>query len=129
MTLTDRSVEVSVDAEPEFVPVIRNVAADLAIRMDLQLDTIADLRLAVDEACGLLLKQAATPTTLRCRFTLSEHTITARAEVACEDGATPPQEGFSWHVLNALVREVRSQTIRESDGAPVAVIELAVSDA
>lgn len=125
--MAERTVEVAVDAEPELVPVVRNVAADLAIRMDLQLDTIADLRLAVDEACGLLLARAATPATLHCRFTMDNDTITARVEVPSQGEADIPHDGFSWYVLSALVRSVdSSQTVRASDGVPVTVIELAV---
>jgi serine/threonine-protein kinase RsbW len=126
--VADRTVEITVDAEPELVPVVRNVAADLAIRTDLQLDTIADLRLAVDEACGLLLARAAKPTTLRTRFTISDGTITARTQVACREGTSLPQEGFNWHVLNALVRAVRSFHTHGAAGENLAVIELTVSD-
>ncbi len=118
----------AVDAEPELVPVVRNVAADLAIRMDLQIDTIADLRLAVDEACGLLLARAAKPTTLRTRFTLGENTITARTQIACREGTTLPQSGFNWHVLTALVKSVRSFHAHGAAGEDLAVIELTVSD-
>ncbi|WP_028661596.1 ATP-binding protein [Saccharomonospora saliphila] len=127
--MADRTVEMTVDAEPELVPVIRNVAADLAIRRDLQLDTIADLRLAVDEACGLLLARAATPTTLTCRFTVGDDTVIACVEVPCREGTSLPQQGFNWHVLTALVRSVRSfHAERASDGARLAGIELAVAD-
>ncbi|TLW91811.1 ATP-binding protein [Saccharomonospora piscinae] len=126
--MAERTVELAVDAEPELVPVVRNVAADLAIRMDLQLDTIADLRLAVDEACGLLLQRAATPTTLRVRFSFGDSSVTARAEIACRDGTSLPQEGFHWHVLTALVRSVRSAHTTGAGGEPLAVIELTVAD-
>ncbi|WP_028663101.1 ATP-binding protein [Saccharomonospora halophila] len=125
--MADRTVELTVDAEPDLVPVIRNVAADLAIRMDLQLDTIADLRLAVDEACGLLLARAATPTTLTSRFTFGGGTITAWTELACREGTSLPQQGFNWHVLTALTRSVRGLR-SERAGVPTAVIELTIGD-
>ncbi|EHY88867.1 ATP-binding protein [Saccharomonospora azurea] len=126
--MTNRTVEMAVDAEPALVPVMRNVAADLAIRLDLQLDTIADLRLAVDEACGLLLTRAATPTTLRTRFSVAENTITARTEVVCRAGTALPDNGFHWHVLTALVRSVHCFHTRGPEGEPLTVIELTVGD-
>lgn len=127
--MANRAVEVAIDAEPELVPVVRNVAADLAIRMDLRLDTIADLRLAVDEACALLLSHAAASTMLRCRFTLGEGTVTARVEIPCRPDTAIREEGFNWHVLRALVQSVHStRTVRETDGIAVAVIELVVAD-
>ncbi|WP_134717072.1 ATP-binding protein [Saccharomonospora xinjiangensis] len=123
-----RTVDMTVEAEPALVPVVRNVAADLAIRLDLQLDTIADLRLAVDEACGLLLAHAAAPTLLRTRFVIGDGTITARSEVACRDGTSLPENGFNWHVLTALVRSVKCFHACGAGGETLAVIELTVGD-
>lgn len=129
-SVAERTVEVTVDAEPDAVPVVRNVAADLATRMDLQLDTIADLRLAVDEACGILLEHAFSPATLHCRFIRTATTITTRVEVPSSDGSSVPQEGFSWYVLNALVDSVDSfSDVRASDDARVVVIEFSVGNA
>ena len=36
------------------LPAVRAMAADLAMRMDYDLDSVEDLRLAVDEACATL---------------------------------------------------------------------------
>lgn len=126
--MANRTVEVTVEADPVLVPVVRNVAADLAIRLDLQLDTIADLRLAVDETCGLLLARAATPTTLRTRFTIGEGTITARTEAGCREGTALPGNGLHWHMLTALVRSVRSYHTCGAGGEKLAVVEFTVSD-
>jgi serine/threonine-protein kinase RsbW len=126
--VTNRTVDLAVDADAALVPVMRNVAADLAIRLDLQLDTIADLRLAVDEACGLLLSRAATPTTLRTRFVVGDGTITARVEVVSREGTGLPDEGFHWHVLTALVRSARCFHTRGPADEPLTVIELTVCD-
>jgi serine/threonine-protein kinase RsbW len=48
-------VELDVPAHPAYVAVVRTAAAGLAARADLTLDRIEDLRIAVDEACALLL--------------------------------------------------------------------------
>jgi hypothetical protein len=50
--------------------VIRAVAADLAARADFEVDSIDDLRMAVDDACTMLIEIAAQGATLSCRFTV-----------------------------------------------------------
>ena len=46
-------------AEGAYLSVLRTATAGLAARLDFTLDEIEDLRIAVDEACGMLLGQAA----------------------------------------------------------------------
>jgi serine/threonine-protein kinase RsbW len=48
-------VSAEVPATPEFVQVLRNVAASVAARVDLPIDQIEEIRLAVAEAASLLL--------------------------------------------------------------------------
>ena len=52
-------------ADGAYVSTLRLTAASLAARCDLTIDDIEDLRLAVDEACALLLPHAAPDSTLR----------------------------------------------------------------
>ena len=51
----DRSVFISVPPRTEFIALLRTVTGGVATRMELPLDAIDDLRLAVDEAMALLL--------------------------------------------------------------------------
>jgi serine/threonine-protein kinase RsbW len=53
-------VELDIPAHPAYVAVVRTAAAGLAARADLTLDRIEDLRIAVDEACALLLHRTST---------------------------------------------------------------------
>jgi serine/threonine-protein kinase RsbW len=57
--VTNLPTDVSVDvpASPEFVQVLRNVAAGVAARLDMPIDQIEDVRLAVAEAASLLLQE------------------------------------------------------------------------
>ena len=48
-----------VPATPEFVQVLRNVAAGVAARLEMPIDQIEEIRLAVTEAASLLLEEAA----------------------------------------------------------------------
>src|SRR2546423_5399007 len=63
------------------IPTIRVVAADLAGRADFDLDSIADLRMAIDDACAVLVRLAAPGATLRCRLTVWPERIEMAAEV------------------------------------------------
>ena len=52
-------VTIQMPAEGAYLSVLRTATAGLAARLDFTLDEIEDLRIAVDEACGMLLGQAA----------------------------------------------------------------------
>src|SRR5947208_11241083 len=52
-------IEVRTAAIPHVVPTLRTIVADIAMRQDFDLDAVEDLRMAVDEACSLLLPSAS----------------------------------------------------------------------
>ncbi|MCA1837146.1 MAG: anti-sigma factor, partial [Actinobacteria bacterium] len=53
------SIELHTPASTVVIPVIRVVAADLAARADFEGDSVDDLRMAVDDACAMLVRIAA----------------------------------------------------------------------
>src|SRR4051795_2514319 len=74
-TLSD-TVELRVPADPAYLAVIRTATAGLAARLDLTLDEIEDLRIAVDEACALLINHKLHPgEELQAAFTLDEQAL------------------------------------------------------
>src|SRR3954470_10028536 len=77
-TSTDTAdvVHLRVPADPAYLAVIRTAAAGLAARLDLTMDEIEDLRIAVDEACALLLDQRGNPgASLTTVFTSHDGTL------------------------------------------------------
>ena len=52
------AVSAEVPATPEFVHVLRDVAAGVAARLDMPIDQVEEVRLAVTEAASLLLEEA-----------------------------------------------------------------------
>jgi serine/threonine-protein kinase RsbW len=98
-------VEVRVPATVAYVSTLRLTAASLAARCDLTVDDIEDLRLAVDEACALLLPHAAAASTLDTTFRLSEGELAVDTSVHSVD-AEPDRSGFAWTVLGALASTV-----------------------
>jgi len=101
------AVEVRVPAEGTFVATLRLVAASLGARCELTVDDIEDLRLAVDEACALILPLAAPGTELEARFVLAPGSLAVTASVTKgqSDGQFD-RSGFAWTVLTALASDV-----------------------
>src|SRR4051812_6467821 len=62
----DDVVELRLPADGAYLSVLRTATAGLAARLDFTLDEIEDLRIAVDEACALLLPDAVPDATMTC---------------------------------------------------------------
>lgn len=107
-------VEVTVPADVVYVSTLRLAAAGLAARCELTVDDIEDLRLAVDEACALLLPHASPGSTLDARFELAYARLDVRVSVPTVDDAQLDRTGFAWTVLGALAApiEVRNDAGR-----------------
>ena len=98
-------IEVLTAASSLVIPTIRTVAADLAARADFDLDSIDDLRMAVDDACAMLVRIAAPNARLRCEFSVRSDRVQITTEVdAAVDSL--PTGSFGWWVLTCLVDEV-----------------------
>jgi serine/threonine-protein kinase RsbW len=99
-------VVLTIPAAGAYLSVLRTATAGLAARLDFTLDQIEDLRIAVDEACGMLLPGAAPGTELRCEFSLEADRIGVEVSVPAGHTAAPSRETFAWTVLSALAGEV-----------------------
>ena len=95
-------VVLTLPAQPEYVAVLRSLTATLAARCDLTVDEIDDLRIAVDEAGGLLLPHATEGQPLTARFLIAPGEIEIVAAVPAEADAEPDRGGFAWTVLEAV---------------------------
>ena len=106
---TQDHVTVSMPAEGAYLSVLRTATAGLAARLDFTLDEIEDLRIAVDEACAMLLTQAIPGTTLDCAFDLGTEEMTITVSVIAAEPRMPPRDTFAWTVLSALAGTVDSR--------------------
>jgi serine/threonine-protein kinase RsbW len=95
-------------ADSSFLAVLRTATSGLAARINFTLDDIEDLRIAVDEACALLISQARAGADLECSFWLGEATMTVQVSAPCETPVAPAQQGFAWTVLSALTTSLRA---------------------
>ncbi|GAA4966173.1 ATP-binding protein [Kineococcus glutinatus] len=97
-------VELRVPADPAYLTVVRTASAGLAARLDLTLDEIEDLRIAVDEACTLLLDPQEADGRITATFRLGRGAL--EVEVRGPATSLPERSSFAWAVLEALVGEV-----------------------
>src|SRR2546430_9365237 len=110
LPIPDRDhVTVCMPAEGAYLSVLRTATAGLAARLDFTLDEIEDLRIAVDEACAMLLAQAIPGTSLECAFDLGAEEMTITVSVTAAEPRTPARDTFAWTVLSALAGTVDSR--------------------
>jgi serine/threonine-protein kinase RsbW len=132
MTMTDQNrpratdlgnrVELTVPASAAYVSVLRTVAASLAVKRDFTIDEIDDLRIAVDEACALLLDRAGRPRHLTASFDGDDVSLVVTVTIADSphgqpaqavgaggaggDGGLVDERSFAWMVLSALADDL-----------------------
>src|SRR3712207_9472717 len=97
--------ELRLPADSAYLAVLRTATAGLAARINFTLDDIEDLRIAVDEACAILLPQAREASELECRFWLGHASMTAAGGAECEAAQAPAPEGFAWQSGRETCRE------------------------
>lgn len=105
-TPVEDAVEIRLPADSAYLSVLRTATAGLAARLDFTLDEIEDLRIAVDEACAMLLPHAIETAQLTCRFHLDPATLEVTVSIPTTRGQLPERDTFSWTVLSALAGEV-----------------------
>jgi serine/threonine-protein kinase RsbW len=101
-------VELRIPADSAYVAVLRTTSAGLAARLDFTLDDIEDLRMAVGEACALVLPSAADGSDMTCRFYLGDGQLRVAVGVRSTSAAPPDPDGFAWQVLTTLADEATS---------------------
>ena len=112
-------VQVKMPAESAYLSVLRTATAGLAARLDFTVDEIEDLRIAIDEACAMLLSQAIPGTNLECAFDLGDEEMTITVSVTSAQARIPAKDTFAWTVLSALAGSVDS---RLGPGDRVAIV-------
>jgi serine/threonine-protein kinase RsbW len=106
---TPDEVTVRLPADGAYLSVLRTATAGLAARLDFTLDEIEDMRIAVDEACAMVLSQAIPGSGLECKFRLAQDSMTVSVSVRCLAPRVPAGDTFAWTVLSALAGSVDAQ--------------------
>jgi serine/threonine-protein kinase RsbW len=103
-------VTITLPAQSAYLSVLRTATAGLAARLNFTIDEIEDLRIAVDEACAMLLSQAIAGADLIAEFDVASDALQASVSVLTDDGQEPSRETFAWTVLTALAGEVSTSS-------------------
>jgi serine/threonine-protein kinase RsbW len=114
MVTTRPDVELRVPADSAYVAVLRTTTAGLAARLDFTLDDIEDLRIAVGEACAMVLEQARGDGDLNCAFDLGSGELTVIVSADADSAQEPDRDGFAWQVLTALTTRATAAVTPES---------------
>jgi serine/threonine-protein kinase RsbW len=108
-------IELRLGAELTNLPIIRSLTSSIAMRADFDLDAIADLKLAVDEACSTLITRAVPDAALRCTFMVRKDEIRFVVSIRSTSDTKPSSDSFGWRVLTTLTDHANSWV--EPDGA------------
>jgi serine/threonine-protein kinase RsbW len=95
-------VELRLPADGVYVSVVRTTTAGLAARLDFLIDDIEDLRIAVGEACAMVLPEADLESDLVCSYYLSPGSLTVKVAVSAAAPEGPEYDGFAWQVLSTM---------------------------
>ncbi|MCX2933674.1 ATP-binding protein [Mycobacterium sp. CVI_P3] len=102
------AVELRVAARLENLAVLRTVVGAVGTFEDLDFDAVADLRLAVDEACTRLIRSASPDATLVVVVDAHDDVVVVEASTTCDTYDVVTPGSFSWHVLSSLTDDVQT---------------------
>ncbi|QDQ97347.1 ATP-binding protein [Tomitella fengzijianii] len=95
-------VSLTLDAASSQAPVARSVAETLAILYGFGLDEVADVKLAVDEACAQLERSVADIPSITMEMEVRRFVMSVSVSAELPDGTEVRETGFGWHVLHTL---------------------------
>jgi serine/threonine-protein kinase RsbW len=102
------AVEIRVAAQLENLAVLRTVVGAVGTFSDLDFDSVADLRLAVDEACTRLIRSATPGATLVVIVDPRAEVVVVEASTTCDTYDVVTEGSFSWHVLSSLTDDLQT---------------------
>lgn len=101
-------VELTVPADPSFVSLVRAATAAICARADFPIDRLEDLRLAIDEACSIVIADAPGDAMMAVTWWLDGAHVRMRVSARSSSGRPVSTDTFSWTVLTALVDSVET---------------------
>jgi len=102
-------VELRLPVDSAYVSVLRATTVSLAARMDFTIDDIEDLRMAVGEACAMVLPCADEGSDLTCRYFMTTGELTVTVTVPSSVPEMPDRDGFAWQMLSALTTDASAE--------------------
>jgi len=120
---TGETVTITVPADSAFLSVLRTVTAAVAARRDFTIEEIDDARIAIDEACALLLPHVlGSGAELHVVFGGGPERLDATVSVTrARPASVPERTSYPWLVLTAVCDDVYST--QEADVLTVGFIK------
>jgi serine/threonine-protein kinase RsbW len=106
-------VELHVPTELGQLTIVRTVAESIAAREDFDLDAVADIKLAVDEACATLISRATLGARLHCRYNVLPDGLEVVISTSTCTPDVPNRNSFGWHVLTTLTDSIAVDQLPE----------------
>ena len=104
--MTNDEIRLSVPAAPEFARLARLTIAGLANRVGFSYDEVEDLRIAVGEACSMLIGPDGRDGALDLVYDLEDNAISVEAQGRFNDAIIDPETAvLSEQILRAVVDE------------------------
>jgi len=103
-------VELRLPADGVYVSVVRTTTAGLAARLDFLIDDIEDLRIAVGEACAMVLPEAESDSDLVCSYYLEPGRLAVEVAVSAVSPQGPEYDSFAWQVLSTMATRAEADT-------------------
>lgn len=101
-------IVLTVPADTSYVALARAAAAAACAKADFTVDRLDDIRLAVDEACALVIAEAPDTAQVRITMSVSGNQVSIEVQGPTRRESALPTNTFAWTVLTALVDEVDS---------------------
>ena len=112
VSVSGDAIELVVPALSSFVDIVRTATAGLAARLAFSFDDIEDLRIAVNEACAMVLALPGARTVddaaLTCRYQVRPEALVVTVSAPVDPtAALPATQSIAWQVLRVHASEVR----------------------
>lgn len=108
------AVHLTMPATAQNVGLARSLAAAIAARADLPIDTLEDLRLAVSEAVSGAVADAVPGSQVSCSFAETPDRLSVQVRYQSQGGRGPDTDGFSWAIMRALATELTCDVAGET---------------
>ncbi|SDR13598.1 serine/threonine-protein kinase RsbW [Tsukamurella pulmonis] len=115
-TTPTHPVDLRVPADLVYLPVVRAVPEALAIMLDLDIDRVADLGLAIDQVCTELIADALPDARVEIRVDTGAEGLTTTVATHTRTDRAPDRSGFGWRVLTTLTEGLEVGRTRSPDG-------------
>jgi serine/threonine-protein kinase RsbW len=112
LSVSNSTVRLEIPAASGYLALARTAVVAMCARLHYPIDVLEDVKLAVDEACSLLLSDTEPDNTLIIALSPGDDSrldieVTARTR----QGRAPRQTSFAWTVMSALVDEVSATAV------------------